>query len=221
MRDEQAMRELGFHELMLGQLRAVDAVLARSVEAYRERLLNEMQPFTRNVDELRRRTRNSAYAVQFYVLGPEDQLIYPPVASGEPLTSDESQALERTRQIWDEGEISNRRVDALDAPRGAQYASAGDARWHVWYRDRGLQMMLWVREGEYLYAAEANRTRLLADLVAALPETDAVAPELAEGQVRLIDSIGSSIYEWGAAEPEEGAEPDVETAAGSRWALAS
>ncbi|MDA0206723.1 MAG: HAMP domain-containing sensor histidine kinase [Acidobacteria bacterium] len=214
MGDEQAMRKLGFHELMLGQLSAVDAVLARSVEAYRERLLNEMQPFTLDVDELRRRTRNSPYAVQFYVLGPEDRLIYPPVALADQLTLDERQALERTQQIWDEGEISNRRVDALDSPRGSEYASAGDARWHVWYRDRGLQMILWVREGDYLYAAEVNRTRLLADLITALPETDALAPELAEGQVRLIDSIGRPLYEWGAAEPEEGAEPDVETAVG-------
>ncbi len=215
-RDEQSMREFGFHELMRGQLHAVDAVLAGAVNAYRERLLLEMRPLTVDADELRKRTRNSPYAVQLYVLAPDDRLLFPPVLTPENLTEDERQSLDRTKRIWDEGEISNQSLRSADgtARSGVNDESngsaTGDSRWHVWYHDRGLQMMLWLLDSDYLHAAEINRTRLLAELIAALPETDGLTPELAEGQVRLIDSTGRSLYQWGAAEPEDGARPDVE-----------
>lgn len=212
LRNEQALRELGFHELMVGQLRAVDAVIGGEVEAYRERLLAEMRPFTMDVEELRERSRTSAYAVQFYVLGSDGRLAYPPVTSPASLTEGERDALERTQRIWDEGEISQ--LAARPAESSSQAAAIGEARWHAWYHDRGVQLMLWIPEGDYVYAAEVNRTRMLADIVAALPETDALAPELAEGRVRLLDSSGRTIYQWGAAEPEEGATPDAEMAVG-------
>ena len=210
MRDEQALRELGFHELMLGQLRAVDAVIVSAVDAYRERLLDEMRPFALDVDVLRERSRTSPYAIQHYVLDTDDRLLYPPVRTPASLTAEERSAIERTQRIWDEGEISTRAASRADTP--SKTAAFGEARWHAWYRDRGVQLLLWVPESGRIHAVEANRTRLLADIVAALPETDALAPELVEGQVRLIDAAGRALYQWGAAEPEEDATPDVEMA---------
>ena len=210
LRDEQALRELGFHELMLGQLRAVDAVIVGAVDAYRERLLGEMRPYTLDIEELRERGRLSPYAIQFYVLGSDGRLLYPPVRSPSSFTAEERGAIERTQRIWDEGEIAGGGTGHADAP--ARSAAFGEARWHAWYHDRGVQLMLWISEGDFVYAAEVNRTRLLADIIAALPETDALAPELAEGQVRLVDAAGRALYQWGAAEPEEDATPDVEMA---------
>ncbi len=210
LRDEQALRELGFRELMLGQLRAVDAVIVGALDAYRERLLDEMRPFTTETEELRERSRTSPYTVQLYVLDAEDRLVYPALRASSEWSQSERASLERTRHIWDGGEISHELVRLPDTPSKA--AAFGEARWHSWYRDRGVQLMLWIPEGDAIHAAEANRTRLLADIVAALPETDALAPELAEGQVRLLDAAGRAIYQWGAVEPEEDAAPNVEIA---------
>jgi len=204
------MREFGFRELMLGQLRAVDAVIVGSVDAYRERLLAEMTPPSQDIAELRQRSRESAYATQFYVLGADGRLVYPPVAEAGDLSEDEREALRRTQRIWDEGELSVRATLTGDAVSGRSLSSlavADEARWHTWYRDRGLQLLLWRRAGDAIQAAEVNRTRFMADLIAALPETDGLAPELAEGQVRLVDSAGRTLYQWGAAEPPEEAAP--------------
>ena len=194
LRDEQALRELGFHELMLGQLRAVDAVIVGAVDAYREHLLAEMQPFSDDADELRRRSRTSPYAVQLYTLDGDGRLTFPPVR-GE-LTTGERTAVARTRRIWDDGEIAHGSA-SRQSDSASSAASFGEAHWHSWYQDRGVQLMLWIPDGERIHAAEVNRTRLLADIIAALPETDSLAPELAEGQVRLIDAAGHAIYQWG------------------------
>jgi signal transduction histidine kinase len=44
-------------------------------------------------------------------------------------------------------------------------------------------------------------------LIASLPETDDLAPELSEGRIRLLDSAGQPLYQWGSFEEEEDSQP--------------
>ena len=236
VQDEQVVVEHGLRELMLGQLRAVDEALSRSLEDYEQWVLDEMSPFSVDRGELRQRTRQSPYAVQYYVLSADGRLLFPPVGTPALLTSAEREALRRTREIWDkgviadpdsatEGSVTRSRSpqptttsasrDASDAARpGLQEVVTQDASrvplpkgWHAWYWGTGLQLMLWVRDGEKMHAAEINRTRLLAELIASLPETDVLAPELTEGRIRLVDSGGRALYQWGAFQAEEDSRP--------------
>ena len=236
VQDEQVVVEHGIRELMLGQLRAVDEALSRSLEDYEQWVLDEMSPFSVDRGELRQRTRQSPYVVQYYVLIADGRLLFPPVGTPALLTSAEREALRRTREIWDkgvladpdsatEGSVTQSRSpqptttsasrDASDATRsglrevGSQDASRAPLPkgWHAWYWGTGLQLMLWVRDGEKMHAAEINRTRLLAELIASLPETDALAPELTEGRIRLVDSGGRALYQWGAFQAEENSRP--------------
>ncbi|MBK9168884.1 MAG: HAMP domain-containing histidine kinase [Bryobacterales bacterium] len=199
VRDEQAVVEHRFQELIGGQLRAVDAAIATSLDAYRERVLEQMRPFTPDRAELRRRSRESPLAIQFYVLGADGKVEFPPVDSPGDLAATEREALRRTAQIWDGGDLG----------AGAGESETGsETGWKAWYWGNGLQMMLWTRDANRIHAAEINRTRLLAELVGALPETDAAAPELADGRIRLLDATGAVLYQWGALEDED----DVRTA---------
>jgi signal transduction histidine kinase len=200
VRDEQAVVEHGVRELVLGQLRAVDALLARSLERYEQVVAGEMTPLTDNLEELRRRTRESPFVLQYYVHDAEGWLVFPPVRTPASLSNTEREALERTGSIWDGRALSE---------ASSEQASGEDVRtgWHVWYWGNGLQLMFWKRDGQRLYAAEINRTRLLAELIGSLPETDAIAPELAEGRIRLVDSTGRPLYQWGLFEVEDGAAP--------------
>ena len=82
--------------------------------------------------------------------------------------------------------------------------------------------MLWARDGQRTHAAEINRARLLADLIAELPETDVLAPELAEGRIRLADSAGRLLYQWGSFEAGDDAQPIASLAVGAplgAWSL--
>ena len=95
-------------------------------------------------------------------------------------------------------------VSGIAGPEGGTDEEVG---WYSYYRDSGLQWMLWVRRGDVLIAAEINRSRFLAELVAALPETDGVAPDLSEGRILLRDATGQVLYQWGAHEAEPGHAP--------------
>ena len=84
VQDEQVVVEHGLRELMLGQLRAVDEALSRSLEDYEQWVLDEMSPFSVDRGELRQRTRQSPYAVQYYVLSADGRLLFPPVGTPAP-----------------------------------------------------------------------------------------------------------------------------------------
>ncbi len=236
VQDQQVVVELGLRELMLAQLRAVDETLTRSLESYEQSVLDEMQPLTVDHAELRRRTRQSPYVLQHYLLGTDGRLTFPPVGAPPLLTLAERDALQRTREIWDKGVFSDpepavESSAAQSSSRGqastSAYSVASDTAqsatprnvsadssgapsskgWHAWYRGSGLQLMLWVRADETTHVAEINRTRLLAELIASLPDTHALAPELTEGRIRLVDSVGRALYQWGTFEAEEDSRP--------------
>lgn len=196
--DEQSVVDFQFQELMRGQLRAVDAAIAASLDSYQQQVLDQMRPFTTNREQLRRRSRESPLVVQMFVLNSEGQLQHPPVDIPPDLTLEERESLQRTAQIWDGGDL------ITSAGEAEATAASG---WKAWFWGNGLQMMLWARDGQQIHAAEINRTRLLADLIGALPETDAIAPELSGGRIRLQDATGSVLYQWGFIANEESAIP--------------
>ena len=226
VRDEQAVLEHGLRELMLGQLRGVDAALARSMESYEQGVLAEMSPFTVDAGELRRRSRESPYVEQYYVLDADGRLLFPPVGTTAGLTAAERDSLVRTKQIWDGGVLAGPALGEESSAVGAALQQTAQASpltgRHAWYWGNGLQLMFWARDGERVHAAEINRTRLLAELVASLPETDALAPELTEGRIRLTDSAGRLLYQWGSFEAADDARPVTSLSLGAplgAWSL--
>jgi signal transduction histidine kinase len=84
-------------------------------------------------------------------------------------------------------------------------STSGLARgWHTWYEGEGLQFLYWWRDtADTMNCVQANRARLLMDLIAALPETDALDPILTSGRIALRDARGNVLYQWGAYDPAE------------------
>jgi hypothetical protein len=181
VRDEQTVVEHRIRELATGQLRAIDSVITAALSAYENRVLEEMRPFDANREELRRRSRESSLVSQYYVVDADGSLSYPPVSTPTELTQSEKDALQRTAQLWDGGSLlSGAGEEGADSTSG----------WRPWYWGNGLQWMYWVREGSQIYVAEINRSRFLAELMAALPDGEVDVAAMAGGQVRLLDSTG-------------------------------
>ena len=90
--------------------------------------------------------------------------------------------------------------------------------WYVWYFGRGAHLIFWQRfsSGEII-ATLLERPRWMADLIATLPATVSERGEeetepIESTRIRLVDSVGRPVYQWGAFEPAKDAEPFAESA---------
>ncbi|MBC8291000.1 MAG: HAMP domain-containing histidine kinase [Planctomycetes bacterium] len=86
--------------------------------------------------------------------------------------------------------------------------------WHIWYQDRGVHLIYWQRLASgHVVGLLAERSRWMADLIATLPQTvDDISTEenaasdpaadISTSRIRLLDSSGRPVYQWGNYEPE-------------------
>ncbi len=100
------------------------------------------------------------------------------------------------------------------------------AGWFTWYWGRGLNLVYWQRRPTgHLVGVALERSRWIADLIGALPDTPLVSvdtPIDTSSQIRLIDSTSQTVYQWGPFTPAATAEPTCEIALSeplSAWRL--
>jgi len=102
--------------------------------------------------------------------------------------------------------------------------------WHIWYWGRGVHLFYWQRlNSGHVVALLVERSRWMADLIATLPQTVSAASEatpssskgeaarkaggkaspsvseVTSSRIRLLDSVGRPVYQWGSYEPDEAA----------------
>ncbi len=79
--------------------------------------------------------------------------------------------------------------------------------WYAWYWGNGVQLLFWRRlDSGHVIGIELNRARLMADVIAAATPAEATLPD---GRVRLLDSKGDVVCQWGAYRPAKGEKPRV------------
>ncbi len=93
-------------------------------------------------------------------------------------------------------------------------ASSDDTHgWHLWYWGRGLNLIFWRRDSDNrLICVELDRARWIADLIGELPDTGVDKSSNRSNQVRLVNSSGNTLYQWGNFEPAEDQQPFTELA---------
>lgn len=104
------------------------------------------------------------------------------------------------------------------APEDEAQAPTSRSGWYSWYWDNGSHFIYWYRltRGEVI-GFELDRTRLLADIITALPETVIVVQPAystsptatIRGRTRLRDANGEVLYDWGSYNPPETTAPTV------------
>ncbi|MCH7908496.1 MAG: HAMP domain-containing histidine kinase [Candidatus Hydrogenedentes bacterium] len=199
-------------ELMRHRVQEVMAVLLRDFDAdiaglleQRERELMALPLIAgRPPNEVRALIRTLPAVNQLFALDERGVLMYPDAT--KELSSTEEAFLRRTSDIW-------RRHDILAAAGDAGSDRTAPVRksdqpperssqkgWHSWYWGEGVNLIFWWREASgTIVGAELNRSRLMADIIAVLPETGNV-PMSQEGVVgmnRLVNSKREPVYQWG------------------------
>jgi signal transduction histidine kinase len=203
-------------------------LLGRTLESEFLRLENELLALTpfRNLDsdKIREATREQPYIRQGFVFGTDGSLRFP--SEDEPLSAQETEFLERTREIG----LSPGLFHGQDESRAsARYG------WYTWYLGEGINFIFWRRTGPgadtpsgsesevgEIEGFELNRMAVIARIIRALPheipggedlpgnrQSDvggAEEPAVSAGgtyRIVLEDISGRIVYQWGGYDPEE------------------
>jgi signal transduction histidine kinase len=177
--------------------------------ARREReLQRECESLALDADSLRLWLRRSPFAGQVFVLGPDGKRQHPPPEG--PLSDPEREFLGRAEPVWRdkdrffrEAETSSRAQESRGpSPTGPSRRAASG--WYVWYWGSDIELVYWQRlDTGHVIGVELNRGRLVSDVVASLPSEDAISPDLRKDRIRLVDSKGEVLCQWGSYQPAE------------------
>ncbi len=225
VRGEQAMIRERYDELLSGDLLEVDQDISRFLEGIERDLVRIVEE---NPDHPGEMLLESGLAPQYFSvsaaaaqsppppserMGPAAREFWEKVvtAYGE-VEGEENLAPPATPPKFTKGLGKGTPISQVQAPQ--QKPMLGEARgWHTWYQDEGLHFLFWWRNASgTIFCVEVDRLRLLADLIAVLPETDTLDPILSSGRVALRDARGQIVYQWGAYEPGEAERARVQLA---------
>lgn len=230
VREEDAAFQHRLRDLMTGQLGNVDRLVVTHFEGIARRLRSSTKLEAFDAETVRAAVRGEPLAQQMIVLDTQGKLEHPHLE--EPLNQGEREFLAESRQMLLDGDLARAagiavgtrgRPPETQAPgtRAAQDQRPGSNQtdgWYVWYQGRGVQLIFWRRlDDGRVVAVAIERARWLADLIASLPETipenagpENTAPDAAgasgigtdSARIRLVDSVGQTVYEWGRYQPE-------------------
>ncbi len=218
-RDEHGMARQRLREVMLVRLHDTALVVSDYFQRRERRLDTLLESVSLDPDSLRQLVRREPHVGQVFVLQANGTLLHPD--PGGQLNDAERRFLTDSRDMFAHNDLLRAVTGGDD---GAAPAASG---WVVRFWGSGLNMVYWRRlPSGKLAGVLMQRARWIADLIAVLPETADAARssenESWETRIRLIDSNGRAVYEWGSFEPDNGAAPFQELAPAyplSSWRL--
>lgn len=206
-RDDRALEKHELERLLEGRLVDVRSRAGQAVARLERELLTGLANAPAEVEGLRELGRETPLARQIFVLGADGQLVFP--ARTADASKQELEFLARTEAIWSGRAVLFRDPGGEGAKSPPAAAPPPESRipgdslihlaaerpqgWISWYWQEGLHLLFWRRsEAGRVVGLEVERVALLARVVAALPTT-----ELEEGRMRLADSRGAVVHQWG------------------------
>ena len=210
-RDERDMVRLRFRELLDERLRDVDTDILSVVQRRERELMAERNLSMRTPDTLRTLARRSPTVNHFFVLNADYQLEYP--STNHPITDSEKSFIERTSDIWFERKIGFHESEKKRQAKGkgmlVQREISKD--WYVWHGENGMSALFWWRDDTgIIVGAELVRSRLMADVIAVLPDTNPNEPSLPKARIALLNEKGETMYQWGGYVATDSDTPIVE-----------
>jgi signal transduction histidine kinase len=197
---EQEVVENRFREALTGRLRDINTTIQKSVEKRETELLRLLDRGSYEPGELRELVRKSPFIHSVFVLDAAGDRLHPP--PGGPLTEYEREFLERSGQIW-----RDKQTFYTSSETAGQSPSHG---WYTWYWGNGVNLLFWLRDASgRVIGAEYDRSRMLADIVGDLPNSDPSDPDLQRARIALTGGDGVAVYQWGTYEPNRNEPPRV------------
>ncbi len=216
--DDKKLHDHQIQTLIASKLRTVDATLADHFQSLEKELSAQASQLASDADAVRTFLRTRPDLRQMLIFDAEFKRVFPP--DNAPLNEMERRFLERAGAV-----LARLQPDPVipaapaEAGRSAPQQALAKAPvrdekpdlsgWHVWYAGTGTNHLFWWRgPDKALVGFELDPVRLKSDLIERLPGTGGPEDHLGEARIRLTDSKGTVIYQWGRFEPEPDASPD-------------
>jgi len=241
-RDEERVLELTLRHQIEGRLGDLADRISRRTASTRANLIDALLEIDHDPESMRRFVRREPRVRQVFLLDSAGTPLYP--APAAPLSVSEREFLDRAQPMW-KGPVeksSTRRAlhgppldSGMKDPMGPQSQGSSDRApqgqstvgWIVWTRDSRIHILvLEALEGGGFIGAEIENMRMLADIIADLPDTAtarsysvspyllslktaATVPSDASERFALTDSTGRILYQFGTFDPREPRNPLV------------
>ena len=217
--NEQQVLEVQVQALVRAQLTAVDDSILAYFQGLQNDLIDTASQLDQGGESLKKFARESSQVTQVLVIGADGKRVFP--AANAALSDVEKQFLQRTSAIWENPGIltqgaaiapSAQIASAFSATRrkiesnsgstpAAAYASveAGQPKfgWYAWHWNAQLHHMFWWRDAQNrVIGFELAPVAVLSEIISRLPATSD-DPALANTTIRLVNSSGQPVYEWG------------------------
>ena len=215
LQDEQRLHDHQIQTLITSQLKAVDQSIAQYFKSLETELPKEASALSKEPAAIRSFLRRKPDIRQMLIFDSQYKRVFPPGDS--PLTLMERGFLERAGAVlsrletgsFDTIELSTTPVPGSDPLPSKKAASTqpGDEKqelsgWHVWYSGAEMNLLFWWRDtNRYWIGFELDPIRLQANIIGRLPATGGPEDRLGEARIRLVDSTGTVVYQWGRFEP--------------------
>lgn len=223
--DEQTVSEQRIRGLLTGQLLDIDQIVSGHFVGTQSELrtIARLQSFAPS--DIRAALRDAPLVRQILVYSPDGEILHPSPAPTATLNASEREFLlqasdlitdrdlflaaggKRRRQSRDNSRETLRKKDPIPD------SSAPSEGWHMWYWGRGVHLFYWQRlQSGHVVGLLVERSRWMADLIATLPQTvtregdgtsDAGESTISASRIRLLDSSGDAVYQWGSFEPAQ------------------
>ncbi len=218
LRDEQSLHDHQIQSLITSQLQAVDQSIGHYFKTLETEFPKEAAGLSKNPAAVRTFLRGKPGVRQMLIFDSSYQRVFPP--SDSPLTRMERRFLERAGAV-----LSRLEPSALGATESGvtPVPSSGPVRsqsadpipldderqelqgWHVWYSGAEMNHLFWWRDvTRHWIGFELDPIRLQANIIGLLPATGGPKDRLGEARIRLVDSAGMVVYQWGRFEPVDG-----------------
>ena len=210
VRDERARVAGQLYAAAESRLTDVDARIERWLEEKSGRLMDLTASPDRNAEAWRDLVRTTPEISQIVVRAADGRLVHPPL--GDAISDAESRFLVRIRRILEGGFPTGPMEQTSQYDRSQRVQSVIDHGWVPWYWDEGLHLLFWRRDpGGGIIAVELDRTRLMSDLLVALPMesenprsgADLWHMALEDSQGRVLSQTGSPLADGAAIETVE------------------
>jgi len=225
LRDEQRLQEHQIQTLVDSQLKEVDRSIGQFFQSLEKGFLEWAGNLAGDPASIRSSIQNQPDVRQILIFDPNSKRIFPP--GNLPLSQRERQFLERAGVILSRLKSEQAAVP-LEPPNKrssnkvfssmvSRPGESTDARpsdhsefqgWQVSYSGAEINHLFWFRDkGGRLIGIELDPVRLQSSLIARLPETGGPNDRLGNSRIRMINSQGSIVYQWGEFDPGAGESP--------------